>query len=441
MKKLTLLTLCVWSVSAAVRADDFAKDKLANWHQWRGPLATGMAPNGDPPVKWDAKTNIKWKTEIPGRGSATPIIWGDRVFVVTAVKTDKAADPDKLPKPNPRVEKRTQPPKVYYQFLVLCLDRKSGKVLWQKTATEQVPHEGHHDTHSYAAGSPMTDGKHLYVSFGSRGIFCYDLDGAKQWECDLGDMDTRLGWGEGTSPVIHGDLLIVNWDHENGSFLTVLDARTGKPKWKTDRDEPTSWATPLVVEHKGQTQMIVNATNRIRSYDPATGKVLWQCSGMTVNAIPSPVAADGIVYCMSGYSGSASCAISLDASGDVSDKVLWRYNQGTPYVPSPLLADGRLYFTQRNQALLTCLDVKTGKPVYDRQRLGGLTALYSSPAGAKDRIYITSREGTTIVLKRGDKFEVLATNRLGEGVDASPAIVGKQLFLRGERHLYCIEAE
>jgi len=443
MKKLTFLTLCLWFVPTMVRADDFAKERLDNWHQWRGPEATGLAPKGDPPLKWDDKTNVKWKTAIPGQGSATPIVWGDQVFVVTAIDTGRAADPDKLPKPDPRYEKdkKTKPPKTYHQFAVLCLDRKTGKVRWQQTATEQVPHEGHHDTHSYAAASPMTDGRYLYVSFGSRGLFCYDLDGKLQWQRELGIMHTRFGWGEAISPVVHGDSVIMNWDHEAGSFIVCLDAKTGKPKWKVERDEPTSWATPLIAEHKGTTQVIVNATNKVRSYDLATGKVLWQCGGMTVNTIPSPVVVGDTVVCMSGYRGAASFAVPLGATGDLTDKVLWRYNEGTPYVPSPLLAGDRLYFTQRNDALLTCLNAKTGKPLFERERLPSLKSLYASPVCAKDRIYITGRDGTTVVIKRSDKLEVLATNKLGDPIDATPAIVGKQLFLRGEKYLWCIEAE
>jgi outer membrane protein assembly factor BamB len=256
-------------------------------------------------------------------------------------------------------------------------------------------------------------------------------------------MQTRLGWGEGTSPVIQGDTLIVNWDHEGPSFLVALNARTGETRWKADRKESSSWATPLVVEYKGKTQVVVNGKNRVRSYDLATGKLLWECGGQTLNAIPSPVAVNGVVYCMTGYRGSAAYAIPLDATGDITDqgKTLWSYSRGTPYVPSPLLAGDRLYFTQGNNPLLTCLNIKTGKAVIDRQRLPSLNTLYASPAGARDRLYFTDREGTTLVIRRADKLEILATNRLKEPVDASPAIAGKQLFLRGHEHLYCIEAK
>jgi outer membrane protein assembly factor BamB len=433
-----MLTLIL---SLFLGATSNSEDMLHNWHQWRGPLATGAAPTADPPLKWDAQTNIKWKTAIPGKGSATPIVWGDRIFILTAVDTKRSATESDMPKIDARFERKTQSPGTYHQFIVLCIDRQTGKVRWQQVATEQVPHEGHHPTHSYAAASPTTDGKHLYVSFGSRGLYCYDLDGHLQWQRDLGKMITRLGWGEGISPVIHGDTLVMNWDQEADSFIIALDARTGKTRWKVARDEPTSWATPLVLEHNGRTQVIVNASKRVRSYDLATGELLWQCGGQTVNVIPSPVADDTVVYCMSGYRGSFACAIALDATGEVTDsgKLLWEYKQNTPYVPSPLLTGDRLYFTKENSAVLTCLDTKTGKPLFESERIPGLRSLYASPICAGGRIYITGRDGTTVVLKRSDQLEVLATNRLDDPIDASPVAVGRNLFLRGERFLYCIE--
>jgi outer membrane protein assembly factor BamB len=443
MHKTLLTILSVYLIPGLTQAADFATERLDNWHQWRGPVANGSSPKGDPPTTWDAEKNknIKWKTAIPGRGSATPIVWGDKVFVLTAVDTGREAKPEDLPKLDTKLEKKTEAPTTYHQFVVLCLDRSTGKERWRRVAAEKVPHEGHHPTHSYAAGSPTTDGKYVYASFGSYGIFCYDMEGKLQWQRDLGRMQTRLGWGEGTSPVIHGNALIVNWDQEAGSFIACLDAKTGKPRWKVDRDEVTSWATPLIVEHKGRTQVIVMGTKRVRGYDLTNGKVLWQAGGLTVNCIPSPLAAGDSVICMSGYKGAVAYALPLDVSGDVSDgsKLRWKYTRGTPYVPSPLLAGDRLYFTQTNEPRLTCLDVKTGKAVIDRQLLPGLYTLYSSPVCAAGRIYLADREGTTLVFKRGDKLEVIATNKLGEAIDASPAVVGKQLFLRGEKHLYCIE--
>ena len=428
-------------------AQDGPVERLDQWHHWRGPDANGTAPKANPPVRWDATTNIKWKAPLPGRGSATPIVWNDQVFIVTAIATDKIARDEDLPKADAALTRKTTAPKNYYRFVVLSFDRQTGKLRWQQEAAERVPHEGHHFSHSYAAGSPTTDGRLLYVSFGSFGIYAYDLKGNLQWSRDLGRLNTRLGWGEAVTPVIHGKDLLINWDQEKDSALYCLDAATGRTKWRAERDEKSSWNTPLVVQHKDATQVILNGTNRVRSYDLATGKELWQCPGMTVNAIPSPVAAHGVVYVMSGYGDSVAIAVSLDARGEIAagegrgGPVLWRHAKGTPYVPSPLLLNDRLYFTQANTPVLTILDVKNGKPILDRERLPGQTSFYGSPVAAAGRIYLTDRDGTTLVLKQGDRLEVLATNPLDDKVDASPVLVGRQLFLRGEKYLYCIEGE
>jgi outer membrane protein assembly factor BamB len=418
-----------------------AGDRTGNWPHWRGPHANGTAANADPPIKWDENTNIKWKVPLEGKGSATPIVWGDQVFVVTSIKTDKIAEAKDLPKIDAKLERMTTPPANYYQFIVYSFDRATGKQRWKHVAAEKVPHEGHHKTHSYAAGSPTTDGQRLYVSFGSFGIFCYDLDGKLLWQRDLGRLLTRFGWGEAVTPVIHGDSLLINWDQEIDAALICLNAKTGATKWRAERDDRTSWNTPLVVEHKGKTQVIVNGTKRVRSYDLDTGKEIWQVAGMTINAIPSPVAADGIAYIMSGYTGAGAVAVSLDSKGDLGldGPTLWRLSKGTPYVPSPLLAGNRLYFTQTNSPFYTVLDIKSGKPLVDRERLPEATSFYGSPIAAAGRIYLTDRTGTTLVMKQADRVELLAINRLDDAIDASPVAVGRQLILRGEKHLYCIE--
>jgi outer membrane protein assembly factor BamB len=443
MRSTTLLGFVYLIASQPVLAGEPLDKRLDNWPHWRGPQANGTAPHANPPITWDEKTNVKWKASLSGRGSATPIVWDDQVFVLTAIETDRTATAEELPKPDPRFQKKTTAPNQFYQFVVMSFDRKTGKLRWKQTANEAVPHEGHHPTHSYAAGSPTTDGKYLYVSFGSFGNYCYELDGKPVWKRDLGRLNTRLGWGEAVTPVIDGDSLLLNWDQEEGSALYCLNARTGETKWKTDRDEKTSWNTPLVVEHKGKKQVIVNGTNRVRAYDFETGKELWQCGGMSVNAIPSVVTANGVAYCMSGYNSSNCLAIPLDVRGDItgSNKTLWRHDKGTPYVPSPLLAGDRLYFTGANSAVLTILDIKTGKPILDRERLSGPSSFYGSPIAAAGRVYLVGRDGTALVIKQGDKLEVLATNHLDNPIDASPAVVGKQLFLRGEKALYCIEEE
>jgi len=438
MRSAVLAVVCI--AAAACAADPAGLDY---WPHWRGPLANGTAPTADPPTTWDAKTHVKWSVELPGKGSSSPIVWGDKVYVATAVETDKQAKPEDVPSAYPRFKGNTNPPTTYQQFIVICLERATGKELWRRVAAEKVPHEGHHETHSYAAGSPTTDGKRLYVSFGSFGTYAYDLDGKALWSRDLGRLHTRLGWGEAVTPVIHGESLLLNWDQEADSKVVCLDPATGKTKWEVPRDEKTSWNTPLVVEHKGTTQVIVNGTTRVRSYDLATGKELWTCAGMTVNAIPPAVAGDGVAYIMSGYRGAMAVAVSLDARGEVTpaNGLLWKYGKGTPYVPSPLLSNGRLWFTEANTNLLTVLDAKTGKPLVDRERLSGVRSFYSSPVAAAGRVYLTGQDGTTLVLKEGDRVEVLATNKLPEPVDATPALAGSQVFIRAHARVYCIEGK
>ncbi len=420
-------------------AEEPAAAEAQNWPHWRGPLANGVSPQADPPIQWDEETNIRWKVAVPGEGSGTPIILGDRIFLLSAIRTDrKLAEPQEVDE-----RAKTVPPLNYYQFVVICLDRNNGQQLWQQIACEEVPHEGRHSTNSYASGSPMTDGKRIYASFGSRGIFAFDLDGKLVWKRDVGKMRTRYGWGEASTPAIHGNTLLLNWDHEDQSFMLALDAATGETRWKADRDEPSGWSTPLVVEHQGKTQVIVNGTTRVRSYDLDTGKVIWECGGQTVNAIPTPIRHGDLVICMSGYRGAMGVAIGLDAQGDVTSTagVRWQIARGTPYVPSPIIYGNQIYFTGSNTAVLTCLDADTGEPVFGPERIPGLTNLYASPAAAAGRIYFVDRNGHTTVLRHGRTLEVLSTNALDEGIDASPILLGKQIFLRGERHLYCIQED
>lgn len=438
-----LIVPALFVVVTAVSAADFSSECQHQWHQWRGPLANGTAPYADPPVQWSETTHVKWKVPVPGEGSASPIVWGDQVFVVAAVRTDRAVEVLAKPQQEPPGGYKTERPRNFYRFEVLSLDRRTGRTRWQRTAIEALPHEGRHDTNSYASASPTTDGERLYVSFGSRGIYCYDLQGNLQWKRDLGQMITRLGWGEGASPTLYADSLVVNWDHEGRSFLTVLDAKTGKTRWKVDRDEVSSWATPLATPYSGGVQVIVNATKRTRGYDLANGKVLWQCGGQSLNVIPSPVRFGDMAIAMSGFGGTAAYAIPLGSTGDITDtdRIAWHYRTNTPYVPSPLLVGDRLYFTKWFSPILTCLNARTGKVLMEAQRLPGLRNLYASPVAANGRIYFVSREGVALVIKDQPKLEVHATNRLDDAFDASPAIVNRQLFLRGKGHLYCIAEE
>lgn len=433
---------------------------LHHWPQWRGPLANGVAPAANPPLAWSETNNVKWKFAIPGRGTSTPIIWEDRVFILTAVPagppaegavTGPAENPTaatagaESPRPRrgggPGDAMRPEPSAELQAFMVIALDRRTGRLLWERVARTEAPHEGHHRDHGYASFSPVTDGEWLYAWFGSRGLYAYDLDGNLKWTKDLGDMQTRNSFGEGSSPALHGDVLVVQWDHEGEDFIVALDKRTGRERWRRERDEPTTWSTPLIVVHAGSTQVVANATHRIRSYDLHTGELLWDCSGMTQNVIPSPVSDGERVYALSGFRGAALLAIRLGFRGDLSrspEAIAWRHGRHTPYVPSPLLYEGRLYFYSGNNAMLSVFDAVGGKPLTEAERLGGLSGVYASPLGAAGRVYLVGRDGNTLVIRHGDRIEVLATNRLNDRFDASPAAVGRKLFLRGHRHLYCL---
>ena len=333
-----------------------------------------------------------------------------------------------------------------YRFRLLAIDRKTGTVIWDKTLRESPPaDDSHHQTATYASTSGITDGEHLYAFFGSEGLYCLDFDGNVKWEKDLGDMRTKNSFGEGTSPTIHGNTLVVNWDHEGDSFIVAMDKRTGKELWRTPREEITSWATPMVIEHNGVNQVIVPASGKTRSYDLKTGKAIWECAGLGSNVIPSAVHSDGIVYVMSGHSRPAMQAISLDkAKGDIAgtDAVLWSLRQNTPYVASPLLVGDRLYLMKGRNSILSCYNAKSGDLIYGPQRLpDGVGHVYASLTGTDDRFYVAGLDGTTMVVKNSAEYEGLAANELDQGIAASPMIVGDELYLRTYTHLYCIAEE
>jgi outer membrane protein assembly factor BamB len=268
------------------------------------------------------------------------------------------------------------------------------------------------------------------------------MNGTLVWQKDLGDKTMRNQFGEGSTPALHGRYLVQVWDqYQAQSFIVALDKRTGEEIWRKDRDEIDTWATPLVVEVNGRPQVIVGAMNRVHSYDLATGDIVWETAGLTMNVIPSPVYEDGMAFLTSGFRGNSLKAIRLaDAKGDITGTpaVVWTLERDTPYVPSPLVYDGILYVLKGNTGILSVFDAKTGTPHYALQRLDATPNVFASPVGAAGRVYIAGREGTTVVLKNGPAFEQLAANRLDDGFDASPALVDGEIYLRGNRHLYCI---
>ena len=418
----------------------FAQDKSAftnNWPAWRGIYNTGAVTAGNTPSEFSETKNIKWKVEVPGKGHATPIIWGNQIIIQTAVATDKKGDKTGEGAGSPMAPNVTD--KVH-QFKVISYDKATGKINWQTVVKEVMPAERTHELGSWASNSPITDGEFIYAFFGSRGLFCLDLKGNVKWERNFGQMDIVASFGEGMSPALFKDKIYIQWDHQGKSAIFALNKKTGADVWKQDREEITAWATPVAVEVNGKGQIVTAATNKVRSYDAETGQIVWEMTGLTRNVIPCPMYGDGILYLMSGYRGTALKAVDIaKAKGDITGTpaILWEYNQDTPYTPSPILMDGKLYFIKNNNGILTCLNAKDGKVIYSNQKLEGINNLFSSPTGNKDKIYVAATN-TVLTVKAGNEFSVLAKNTLDDTFHASPVIVGNDLFLRGFKYLYCI---
>jgi outer membrane protein assembly factor BamB len=406
------------------------------WAQWRGPSMTGVSRTAKPPIEWSETKNVKWKVQIPGRGSASPVVWGNHLYLLTAV-------PVGIEGPAQHEPRGALPKRGVHQYKVLAIDRASGKTVWERVAREEEPHEAaHQDNGTWASSSAITDGTHIFAYFESRGLYAYDMNGTLIWQADFGDKKMRNQFGEGSTPVLAGNTLVVVWDHlDQPSYVIALDKNTGKELWRVDHPEMDTWATPLVVSHGGRQQVIVNAMNRVRSYDLETGKIVWEGPGTTMNVIPSPVFGNGMVFIMSGFRGNNLKAIKLaEAKGDISTTgaIAWQLDRDTPYVPSPLLYDNILYFLKTNNGLLSAYDAASGKPHYQVQRLPKAQEVFASPVGADGRVYITGRDGVTLVLKHGPTYEILAENTLDDGFDASPALVDNEMYLRGFRYLYRI---
>jgi outer membrane protein assembly factor BamB len=331
-----------------------------------------------------------------------------------------------------------------HRFIVLAIDRGTGRVVWERTARQERPREPSMKDGTWASSSAITDGQRVYAFFESSGLYAYDMAGNLLWQKHLGEKKMFADVGEsGSTPVLYDNRLVIAWDHQGASFVVALDARTGQEIWRAGRQEVDSWSTPLVVEHAGRAQVVTTAQNRIRSYDLETGTVVWESEGLTMNPIPSPVASNGMVFAMSGFRGSRLRAIRLaDAKGDITGgkAIAWALDRDTPYVPSPLLYEGMLYVLKSNSGILSVFDAETGRPHYQLQRLAGIPEVYSSPVAARNRVYVTGRDGTTLVIRHGASFEVLATNTLDDGFDASAALVDDHIYLRGYRNLYDIAA-
>ena len=428
------------SLSIAFACSLCSAGAQSQWPQFRGPLATGVSPDATPPLEWSEDRNVRWKAELPGLGHSSPIAWDDLLYITTAI-------PFGEPLEEPRYSGRpgahnNLPVRNQHAFVVFALDRHTGRPVWQRTVRERIPHEGGHETGSLASATPTTDGERIYAFFGSHGLYCLDAQsGEPLWEKDFGDQHSKHGHGEGSSPVLADGILCVNWDHEDGSFLVALDAESGRELWRVDREEKTSWATPIVVEEDGRNQLVVSGTNAVRGYELTTGEVLWKAGGLSANVVASPVAEPGFVYAASSYDFQSMLAIRLEgAEGtlDGTDHILWKRTRRTPYVPSPLLYEGVLYFLAHYQGVLSRVEGKTGDEPTGPFRLLGMRELYASPVAADGRIYLVDRSGVTAVMSHGEHPKPLAVNQLEDRFSATPALVGDTLYLRGERFVYAL---
>jgi outer membrane protein assembly factor BamB len=415
-----------------------------NWPQWRGPDGSGISNEKNLPSEWSPTRNIKWKTPIDGRSHSSPIVWGNRVFLTTAIEGPVVPGAKAVKHVVEGDKEFLHPDSVgadrKHTFKVIALDRETGKILWQSTAWEGTPYDNRHRKSSYAASTPATDGKLVYAFFGTEGLYAYDFKGNLAWKTQLGNLGT-VGMGTGTSPILFGDLVIVQCDEENGasSFIVALDKKTGKEVWKTARKVQVSWATPLLVKTATRTELITSGTEMVISYDPATGKELWRHKGVESNAIPSPVANNEMVFLVAGFPAKIALAIRLGQNGDLTGtpNVPWKYEKGTAYVPSPIVYGDYLYLTT-DRGILTCIDTKTGEVKYEGGRIPIPATFTASPVAFEGKILMTSEDGDTFMVKAGPKHEVMGTNSVGEPVYASPAIADGRIFIRGEKNLYCI---
>jgi outer membrane protein assembly factor BamB len=412
-----------------------------DWPSFRGPGATGVADGQHPPTTWDAAkgVNVRWKTPIPGLGHSCPVVCGGRVFVTTAV----SGDPKAAVKTGQYGAGTTTKDFSEHSWRVYCLDRATGKVLWEREAHRGVPRVDRHLKATQANATPATDGDHLAVVFGSEGLFCYDLAGTLLWRQDLGVLDLGafndpdLKWGAGSSPVIWKGLVIVQCDLPKDGFLAAYDVKTGKPVWRTPRQEPPSWGTPTVIEGPGRSELVANGSRFIRGYDPLTGKELWQLGPNSEITVPTPFLAEGLIFVANGYRPIQPIyAVVPGAAGDISPKegssagthLAWGTTKGAPYLPTPIVYGPYLYVCT-NLGILTAYEARTGRQVYKR-RLGGASGYTASPVAADGRLYFTGEEGDVRVVRAGPEFELLAVNPVGEPCLATPAIADGMIFVR-----------
>ena len=445
----------IWKTMRSVRAkflESVPPDTSGSvrWPSFRGMHASGVAEDQGLPDTWDVKTsvNIRWKTAIPGMAHSSPVIWDDRIYVTSAV----SGRGDASFKPGLYGDGDASDDRSEHRWIVVCLDRKSGQKIWESVATSGFPKEKRHIKATYANATPAVDGRYVVAFFGSQGLFAFDLDGKKLWQKDLGRLDAGAynapdyEWGTASSPVLYRGLVIVQCDTQEESFILAADVRTGDTRWKTARDELPSWGSPTIVEGPKGPELVTNASNFIRGYDPLTGKELWRLGGSSKITAPTPIHADGLIYVTSGrHPERPVFAIRAGARGDLtlpegkrsSEHIAWSSVKRGPYMPTPLVHGG-LFYTLANHGILDAYDAKTGRPIY-RERIPHRGSGFSgSPVAADGRIYLPAEDGEIFIVRAGPEFRLVARRDMGETLMATPAIGGGTLYVRGRRHLFAI---
>jgi outer membrane protein assembly factor BamB len=442
MSILLPVTLFVLSWFAASGSDN------GQWPQFRGPQSIGVVEDPQLPDKWSATENVAWKTEVPGMGWSSPIVWGDRIFVTSVISSAEIEAPKKgLYFGGNRID----PPKDEHRWMVYCVDWKTGKVLWERETHRGAPKTARHLKNSFASETPVTDGERLYVYFGNLGLFCFDLKGNPVWKQNFEPHQTRFGWGTAASPVLYKDRIYVVNDNDEKSFFVAYDKKTGKEAWKVEREAGTNWATPYVWENKQRTEIILPGFKGSRSYD-LNGKILWEFKGMSTIAIPTPFSKFDLLYIASGYVGDQHrpvYAIRPGASGDISLKqgetsnqfIAWYLPQGGPYNPSPIIY-GEYYYTLLDRGFFTAHDARTGKEVYGKQRIDPAAGAFtSSPWAYNGKIFCLSEDGDAFVIQAGTEYKLIGKNSLDEMCMATPAIARGSLIIRTASKIYRISKD
>ena len=421
-----------------------------NWPSFRGPSASGVAEGYRTPVKWDIEQaeNIRWKTSIPGLGHSSPAIWGDRIFITTAVKDEGESrlkvglygDVESVKEEN------------IFNWRLYCIDRKSGKILWNRQSHTGKPKVKRHPKSSHATPTPCTDGNYVVAFFGSEGMYCYDMQGHLMWKKDLGKLDwgyyrmRSAQWGGGSSPIIHKQMVFIQCDVQKSSFIAAFNLKDGTQLWRTPRNDVPTWGTPTVYSGKKHSQIIVNGYKHIGGYDIETGKEIWKMTGGGDIPVPTPIVAHNLIYITNAHGRmSPLYAVRVSAAGDVSlakdtssnQYVAWSYSRGGNYIPTPIIYNEYLYCGS-DRGNLSCFEAKTGKLQYRERLASGSAAFSASPVAADGKLYFTAEKGDIFVVQAGPEFKLLSVNKMGETCMATPAISQGILFFRTRHHLVAV---